>query len=108
MFQDRVASVLMPLWSGKGPKGKKGRISASPSPCQEPDGSVDGSVFSRTVTLERAASPSCQLLSLEVWEFFRQESQGLGNGFFLCKPMNGVVGRPRVSLGAMSHSRGFI
>lgn len=89
MFQDRVASVLVPLWSGKGPKEKKRRISAFPSPCQETDGSVDGSAFSRTVTLERATLPSWQLLCLGVWEFIAQESQGLGDGFFLCKSIGG-------------------
>lgn len=52
MFQDGIASVLIPLWSDKGPKGKKRRMSAFPSPCQETDGSVDRSAFSRTVILE--------------------------------------------------------
>lgn len=62
MFQDRGASVLIPLWSGKDPKGKKRRISVFPSPCQKTDGSVDGSVFSKTITLARATFPSWQLL----------------------------------------------
>lgn len=87
MFQDRVASVLIPLWSGKGPKGKKRRISALPSPCQETDGSVGGSVFSRTVTLEQATSPSWQLLSFRSMGIYHTGIPGSWRWVFLCKPV---------------------
>lgn len=90
MFQDRGASVLIPLWSGKGPKGKKRRISAFPSLCQKTDGSVDGSAFSKTATLARATLPSWQLPCLGVWEFIIQESRGLGYGFFPYKSTGGT------------------